>query len=201
MKHKTLATSAVFTALAPLSHAQVFVYDIPDQSIGLGSGTLLFDLDTGNYAINSLSGSDGSIVFTSVYGDNPEKPYFSTSNNWTAMSSDGYISRLAFGDDIDGATGSMGAYLENNGSGNWANDGAGVAYVGMTNATTSQEAWLEIDYNDANNLLTLTRFAVGAAGQELTAGQTTAVPEPSKTAVLMALLAGSAALHRRRRIA
>lgn len=195
---KIIASTVAASAIAPLSNAQVFYYDIPDQTV-TNADSFLLDFDTGSYAYGSLADYD---VFFSFESANTEKPLTSGhGDSWRVMIDKDDAIRLNLGDEID-------ADIENEGIGiggsiegsGWDGDvGGNVAYVGYVNTFTDQEAWVGVDYNDAGNTMTITDFAYGAAGVQLTAG-TAAIPEPAESAVLLALAAGSAALFSRRRL-
>jgi hypothetical protein len=99
------------------------------------------------------------------------------------------------------------AYLDTSYSqGNWAGGGSGYLGFSFLNGATDETnyGFVEINYNDDANTLELVRFAYDNTGAGILAGASlTAVPEPSTTAAVMALVAGSAALFtaRRRRAA
>ncbi len=128
-----------------------------------------------------------------------EKPFLKIFNtDYVNSGSGNYLVRYSFGAALNFTT-AGGAYaaFEFNDNGPWEGDTGATSYFAARNTTTSKEAWVAVEYNDAANTLDLISFAVADASDNITAGQTV-VPEPSETAALMVLAAGSAAIYRKR---
>lgn len=88
------------------------------------------------------------------------------------------------------------------GSTYWGGGGTSSGYLGFSffNPVTSQTnyGFVELNYNDDANTLTLVRFAYDNTGAGILAGATSAIPEPATTAALMTFAAGAAVAIRRR---
>ncbi len=192
MKH-LIKTTAVISSLAPLSQAIISVHTITLDSII--SGQAIFVDFSNGIADNSTTFNDD----ISLQFGGSEKPRVQFSNNnYSIADNGGYIARYSFGSDLN-FTNPITAtrYFERSNAGPWEGDTGGTSYFAVKNTTTSKEAWVAIQYNDAANTLDLISFAVADASDNITAGQTV-VPEPAETAALMVLVAGSAALYRKR---
>jgi hypothetical protein len=200
MKHLLKKSLAISSAVAPLAHGII----VPiDANITIGTAERLYiDFSTGEASTDQNAVTEQNVFLrfsTNNYNANgDEKPMLTISGNYAAAGSPTYLTKYNLGAALDFTSSATGApYFENNGTGNWVDDTAGdVGYVALRNTTTSKEAWLAIDYNDAANTLKLISFAVADASDDMVAGQ---VPEPAETGALMALAAGSAALYRSRK--
>lgn len=75
-----------------------------------------------------------------------------------------------------------------------------TGYLGLELNSGANFGWIQVSYN-ADKTLTVYDFAYEASGGGIAAGATgvNAVPEPAATAAIASLLAGSAALHAKRR--
>lgn len=199
MKHLLKTSAAVSSIAAPFSHAIITSYTVDLDPIDLSNSDnkVYIDFSTGGASLSEGPNYDISIgsIFT-----NSEKPTASILNDDYAVAITGsYATRFSFGDALNfDSTFDTSAQLEASDSGVWEGDTGGqIGYLGFNNTTTSMEAWVAIDYDDTANTIDVLSFGVASASDNMTAGQ--AVPEPSETAALMILAAGSAALYRRRK--
>lgn len=166
---------------------------------------------------------DGNEFEVGFRNGNSERPYFRSRSGTTAVvGSEMYFwfgnKRTAYDLSADTSIDELSllgsqnqaAYLEwtyyYSDMGPWTGGGSGFLGFSFLNGTTNETnyGFVEINYNDTANTLELVRFAYDNTGAGILAGASlTAVPEPSTTAAVMALVAGSAALFtaRRRRAA
>ena len=194
---KLLAAAAVSASLTPSARAAISYFNIEDQVL-TPDNTLFFDFDNGLFQLNGgiPPEADVKIRFPTT-----EYQYINFQNNsdWRIADNGSYYSiRYLQGAAMDFNSLQMSAYIEFENSGPWDGDTGVKAYLGLRNTVDNREAWIGLLYNDALSSLTITDFAVAPGTDNLTAG---AVPEPMETGILMALLAGGAALYRRRSLA
>lgn len=199
MKNTVKKSLLLSSAAVPFSQLAANIVVTSDVNLQIDtSESIYIDFEGSTTSGNSFpTGTDIVLGFSF----NQEKPLMQSSGSYTfAISSSGYIAKYSLGNSLNFTnTVSGDSYFEFDGAGNWADDESGSsAYVALQNTTNSKEFWLEIDYDDPGNTLTLISFAVADASDNITAGQTQ-VPEPAETSALMALLAGSTLLFRNRR--
>jgi len=189
MKYTIAKSIAASSLIAPLANATISIV-VPNETI-TSTESLFVDFSTGT--TSSVSGEPNDILFD--FAGNPEKPAISRYGEYTIATTGNYVARYDAADALNFTNTTTSARFESDSpNGPWA--GGATGYAAVQNLVTSKEIWLHIDYDDANNTLTLLSFAYTDASDNMTAGQ---IPEPAQTAALMAVIAGSAAAFRRRR--
>ncbi len=189
---------------------------INQQITNASPGTFAFDLDNSGsapYWVQSVDPKGPEMDFE-IYFDGNEvlkfqgySPAFDAdvaatefSGGWT------YLNKLAansvIGSNLNWPTNGFVKYMERNDSGNSEWSGGANAYVGLRfsydDNVTNHYGWAHVNYDDTNNVMTLVGVAMQTtADTAILAGDTGAVPEPSR-ALLLALGLGGAALRRRR---
>jgi hypothetical protein len=222
------ATSALaVAALTPHADAKIVGADLNFTLTTSDVVYLDFDNTLGHGYLHSNS-EDGDEFQVGFRDGVSGRPYFRSQSGTTLIDSDSvYIYYYQYGyaylanqlvsgvhtisSDRPMQAANEPAYLEYKdyfGSTFWGGGGTSSGYLGFSflNGATNDPnyGFVEINYNDDANTLELVRFAYDDTGAGILAGASlTAVPEPSTTAAVMALVAGSAALFtaRRRRAA
>jgi hypothetical protein len=200
----SLLIRAAMLTLAAVSTAQAqIVYTNPADVTKSGGVSFYIDMGTGGAQGSITDSADGLSDFRIYGGYNPFLGYTATG----AVAATSWISNLALDTTIDSsltyATATNRSFNNFNGdnNANWpvgttgyvgvkfdGDDGAGVSIL---------YGWVGVTFNGTST--TVHDFAYEASGGSILAGQTaTAVPEPSTYAMMAGLLAGSAALYRRR---
>lgn len=186
--------------------AVVFTPVTSGGTISAGS-SLYFDLGEaggpGAWSTSSFDGADFFLNFNSGFGPDPNKPRITTSGvggtRFGAMQN-GYVQRFSDGDTIDTSRawfyGTLSMNRNSAQASPWPAGTRGYAGFRLDTGTESQFAWADIEYTSGQQL-TLHGFAFETTpGVAIAAG---AVPELKETAIVMALLAGSAGIYRRQR--
>lgn len=213
------ASSALaVAALAPHANAKIVGADLNFTLTPSDVVYLDFDNTLGHGYLHT-NNADGNEFEVGFFG--AERPYFRSRSATTLIDSDyfyfyGYLAnQLSDGMTISSSRPMQGANLaaklevdDYYGSTFWGGGGTSSGFLGFSflNGATNETnyGFVEINYNDDADALELVRFAYDNTGAGILAGASlTAVPEPSTTAAVMALVAGSAALFtaRRRRTA
>lgn len=198
-KTGTVLIAASASSLIPTaSFATIYSGSSLDTTISDAVTYLNLNVVTGLYETTTVSSNTNDFQFR-LYGEMgggaTEKPYVTAGNSWQVQYSGGYVERLDLNETLGGSF-TTSAYLKDHTSGEWYNDAAGtIGYISILNSSTGVSGWIGIDYDDVANTITLDSYAIGTAGEITLAG----VPEPSQTAAIGALLAGSAVLYSRRR--
>ncbi|MBX3743873.1 MAG: hypothetical protein KF833_01060 [Verrucomicrobiae bacterium] len=193
---------STLVGLAAAGSAQgtvVFTEVTSGGTISSGS-SLYFDLgETGGpgaWSNSSFAGADFQFLFD--YGNSGKPTILAPTSGRSFQTQSGYAARVEAGAAI-GESGSWSTfnYLNYSGSNN-ANWPAGQrGYIGLrlTDGAETRYGWADVEYT-AGMQLTLYGFAVETTpGVAIQAG---VIPEVKESALVMALLAGSAALYRRR---
>ncbi|MDP0501222.1 MAG: PEP-CTERM sorting domain-containing protein [Verrucomicrobiota bacterium JB022] len=197
--NKLTSLSAASLAVTSASFGAIVLVDVvPDLVISQGQD-MYIDFDTQTASLDVIDGFDVRLFIAAfdVYL-NPEQSWLVSADS----SSFPYVLKFSQGSDLTFAnpTSNNNSQISYDNLGYWETETSlTLGYAALTDG--SNEAWLELNYDPAANTLGLTRFAYSTNGEQLTAGVAPApvVPEPSTTAAIAALLAGSAALYKRRR--
>lgn len=206
---RRIALPALPVALAAMSNsaqAQIIYTDITDITIG-SSASIYVDLDRSGggsvfAATNAAAvpGVDFRFQFTFTEGTGKGgfyDPGVASLRQNTAQILDTFFANdiPPFGAEIPGA-------YENT---FWANEvgspSAGTGYYGLriANGSDSFYGWARVTNTGRGGTVTLHDFAINTiANDPITAGEMSAIPEPSTYAAIAGLLAGSAAMLRRR---
>ncbi len=215
------ALAFALSLFAPRAAAQFAVGADLNVTLSSSDNSIYLDFDNSNgqgfLHYDFVPGDDFEVGFFS-----DEQPYFRSHLATTLVDRDSIIDYFFFAGNVANPLrhlehtvsgsrpmggGNQNVYLENGsfvGDPYWGNGGASSGYLGFSflNGTTNQTnyGFVELDYNDAANSLTLVRFAYDNTGAGILAGaELSAIPEPSTTAALMALAAGAVVLLARRR--
>jgi hypothetical protein len=204
MKKVTLTTSAAALVAAPSAFGvittAVFNQELPNSTnyyLDLDGGTLSTSSLNSEIGIEFYDGSNASGFGSGYHGK--ARVFQATLGSNVAFFTDtsNFLARFALGEQLDAPNAQSSAYTEDFGTGNGGWGGfVGTAYFGFNRG--SGQGWVELDYDGGFNgsgSIEVVSFAYNSDGP-LTAGQ---VPEPASTAAVAALLAGSAALYKRRR--
>lgn len=211
-----LPATAVLAGAA--THGQIVYTDIPDTTISTsGPNTELYfgvgnGLGSSGYVATTGPG-DARVYFDSGNAAKPRIAWPSTPSNFSqlgAYNSGGtvYMNRYSAGDPIGSALSWVGytdAFLNRNGGNNtyWQTGTRGYMAFAISPLTTPEDdrfyGWADVSYN-SDSSFTIYGFAYEQQnGVAILAGSTSSIPEPSTYAVMAGLLAGSAALYKRRR--
>ncbi len=202
------ALPAAPLALAALPSVQAaIIYTNPADLTATFPGSIYIDLGTdgsgGAVSSSSFSGADFQLLFDSIYGsDNPGLTYLGGASRFISRPGN-YVMNFGLNDPIDGIADRDGRnslnYFGSNDA-NWAAGTTGYIGVKVDAGTTGLDyAWIRVSYNN-DKTLTVYDFAYETSGGAILAGDTgaSAIPEPTTTAAIAGLLAGSAVLYRRR---
>ena len=199
----------------PSAQAQI-VYTNANITLSANDGKFIYvDMGTGGTGGTAAFGNPGTpsissptfYLFFRYNANNPEwasnnTTVFSGNNEISHTGSGNVVSKLAFNTTISGTAGLNlgGNYANFAGLGAsvtpWSPGTTGFVGLRFDTTTTPLFGWAQLSYN-VDQTLTLHDFAYEASGGAILAG---AIPEPSTAALLGlgALVAGSAALYRRR---
>ena len=194
---KLLLGAAAVSASISAAKAQINYVDIPDQTLASGEG-IYFDFDGGTASSFLTAYSDFRIYFgggdtvraeTAVYG-----------GVWQVATSVSRAARYVYGASLAFSGLQSSAEFTYGTAGQWVDDpGTDTAFLAVQNATDFRKVWIGVKFSDADNEVTVESFGVAPQSVALKAGEGMApVPEPAETAAVMALLAGAAAMYRRR---
>ena len=183
---RPLATGLALTSAGSLSAAIVY-NNTPvtsgDFAVTPGSNDFSLYVDPGFY--NSGWGAPGDPDYK------PEMSFPSTVQV-TPLTGAAMTGAVGFGEMIDGSD-----TFDSNG-----NSVTGTQYLGfsITEGTTIY-GWMSVTHNSGtgSGSGSVNEWAYDDSGMGILVGQTTAIPEPATTAAAFALLAGSAAVLKRRR--
>ncbi|MBX3743871.1 MAG: hypothetical protein KF833_01050 [Verrucomicrobiae bacterium] len=195
-----VGSTLVGLAAAGSAQGTVVFTEVTSGGTISGGSSLYFDLgETGGpgaWSNSSFTGADFRLIFDSGISNKPAILGQPTGRSFQTQGS--YAARVEAGAAIDGSGNwGTGNYINSYG-GNNANWPAGQrGYIGLrlTDGAETRYGWADVEYT-AGMQLTLYGFAVETTpGVAIQAG---AIPEVKESALVMALLAGSAALYRRR---
>lgn len=199
-----LPVAPLVLGVVPSAEAQV-IFTPVNVSIGVGS-SIFVDFGTGgatgSTSANNFAGTDVRLTFT--FGSDLVPTVYNSGFNMSALVSGGYVANLAGGTTISSGlpgfveSNQLRINYSGNNNANWSAGTTGFVGFKFQNNTTPLLGWAEITYNN-DRTLTLSGFAYESSGGSILAGAG-AIPEPSTYALLGlgVLVAGSAALYRRR---
>jgi len=184
--------------VAPSADAQINPVDIGMTFTAAGSTLNIGAITPTGY---TLARTGNTLSFDFRVSDT-EKPQVTASGAIQVGKSGAYVDRLTFGATIDGSLdwGINSIQFEEEGNGPW-NEQSGINYFAFrldNGGSSFSYGWVEAEYNDAANQMTLNRYGLEATADiGTTAGA--AVPEPASSVLLLAFGAGGIAAFRRRR--
>lgn len=195
-----VGSTIVGLAAAGSAQGAVVFTEVTSGGTISGGTTLFFDLGEtggpGGWATGSFAGSDFRLSFNSGSSQKPTIVSFGSGRHISTQG--GYADRVEEGATIDGSgIWNTGLFINHSGSNdaNWPAGQRGYLGLRLTDGSDTRYAWADVEYT-ASSQLTLHAFAVETSpGVAIQAG---AIPELKESALVMALLAGSAALYRRR---
>lgn len=187
-------------AAAGSAQGTVVFTDVTSGGTISAGSSLYFDLgETGGpgaWSTGSFAGADFRLLFD--FSDSNKPAIVSAGSGRTIQTQGSNAARIGAGTPIDGSgTWSSGVYINNYGmnNANWPAGQRGYLGLRLVDGGDTRYGWADVEYT-AGMQLTLYGFAVETTpGVAIQAG---AIPEVKETALVMALLAGSAALYRRR---
>ncbi len=215
---KALPAAPLALAAIPSANAAIIHTDAGNLTFAFSDSQFLWvDMGTGGSpgaaAVGAQNHYNPTVASPSFYlwfrysGGRPEwvsndqafpapRRVFDGVNNSVAINGN-YVRLLNVGDTVDGSLYMQSNYKPFRTSGNnntpWTPGTTGYIGVEFNTNTTPLFGWVQISYN-IDQSVTVRDFAYESTGAGITI-----VPEPSSYAVLAGLLAGSAALYRRRR--
>lgn len=198
------AAPLVVGAVSTASAAVVYT-DVPDLTVSVGQAIFVdFGANgaTGSVSTSNFAGAD--FVFRHAYSiaDIP-KIYFdgASSGGSTDLVNNGLAINLAPGTVLPGSNyfSHFQSALNNRGNNdaNWAAGTTGYLGFRINIGSGTGYGWAQVSYN-LDNSLTIRDFAYESSGGSISV-PAAAIPEPASATALAALLAGSAALLKRRR--
>ncbi len=198
-----VAGVAAALATGSEAQAQIVYHDIIDKTIP--SDATLGNLSPSwTPATPNAYAQQGQYLAFHFFGN--ERPSVLAGGGVEVLGSGGYLSKLSLSDTISSSSSwGLASKLEFFDTGPWNGSTGGVNYIGFrltSGATDYNYGWVALSYNDAANTMTISEFAINSTlNQSITAGQTSAVPEPATSALLLAAGAAGLALYRRRKAA
>lgn len=195
----SVVASAGLLATSQQGEAAIIYFDITDTTV-TSPDTLSIDVTEGSVSLNGDT-SAGNFYIQFEF-DNPEKPeLLGVGGNQSLRNDTGYLIRYDVGSFVNRTDSDWAqtAAIDFDGTGSpWLDGKDGFAGFRMTdNSSDYQYGWMQLSYTENNDAVTIYDFAY-----ETTLNQgieTGAIPEPSSSALLLALGAGAAGLAARRR--
>ncbi len=204
----SLLIRAALLAFAAVSTAQAqIVYTDPADLFKSGGASLYVDMGTAGGQGSFGSVNSGGLFDFRVNSNSPGiVALTNTATNGVVGAA--WVDNIALDTTIDGnlsytsSSRSFNNFAQNNNA-NWPAGTTGYVALRFDGDDTAGVSvlygWLQVTMNSTSSI-TVHDFAYEASGGSILAGQTaTAVPEPSTYAMMAGLLAGAAALYRRRR--
>lgn len=200
MRKLFLTALSLVTAVSVVQ-GQIDYHDISDFVFVPANSDLSFDLETGTFTFdNPAAGRDVGFGFAFNLS---EWLYMSDNGeNWSLASSSGAVRRFSFGEALDFSQTTTGWLQADNpgDTGTWSGSAAGVTYyLALRNITDSKDAWIGVEYDDLGDKFTIQSFAIAPISENMTAGETSPVPEPAETGAVVATLMAGAMIWRKRR--
>jgi hypothetical protein len=199
-----LPTVPLAIASVPTAQAAIVYVDIADTQIS-GTASLYLSLTNGTVSPTYSPAAQARLTFSGNIATQPlAQGYITTGNYGYVSTSASYATKFTASQNIAPTFGYsfQTVLLANGANGNWTNDDS-QGYLGFTfdsdlstGGSSYHTAWVRVSYN-TDRSLTIYDFAYETTpNTAIIAG---AIPEPSTYAALAGLLAGSAALYRRRK--
>ena len=188
---------------SPQAQAAV-IYWNPNDEVAMQGQWFSFNMVSGVVTPYGAAGGAGFQIVHSA----ADNVYLNKANlDGPAVGAGFAMSNLGSGTSIGSGSifnNSVRSYFDRNNAGGYSwntNANGTTGYVGLQFDISSQThyGWARVTYNDGSNNIALHDFAYeSVAGQSINAGDTGAVPEPSRTLLALAGL-GGVALRRRRK--
>ena len=198
--------AAALAGVATEAEAAISAFTVTSNNVASAPyGRFVFDVVTGATSNSYFPAQGGGVIFnTSTEGDMRAAYLNNSSNDYMqfAVNSPSDVQKLGFGDAIKGRTFSSLAYLNNwyaseTATSVWAGN---TGYVGFKRTVSNTYGWLKFSVNADASTVTLLAIAYNdVAGEGITAGQISSIPEPATSAALLGLGAAGLAAYRRRK--